>query len=150
MMPRHPTEKTRIQAYDEDLDLPVRAVELGPSEAWIGEHFTTCGEDSFIPDLFIAKPLPVTQQMKLGADVALLPFQDPLILYPLILALRIAFLDHLAHGQFDFGFGADGAPTDMEMSPVEAEEGERRARTREATESVLKAWAETARYLCGA
>ena len=86
--------------------------------------------------------------MILGADVALLPFQDPLILYPLILALRIAFLDHLAqHGQFDFGFAADGAPTGIEMFPIDAEEGERRARTRDVIEIILKVWTETARYL---
>ena len=137
MMPLHPPEKDPTQAYDEDLELLVRADALGYSEAWIGEHFTTRWENIIAPDLFIAKALPLTQRMKLGTGVALLSFH-----HPLILAQRIAFLDHLAHGRFYFGIGAGGVPTDMEMFGVNAKEGEHRARTREAIEIILKAWTE--------
>ena len=131
MMPLHPTEQDPTQAYDEDLELLVRADELEYSEAWIGEHFTTGWENIIAPDLFIAKALPLTQRMKLGTGVVLLSFH-----HPLILAQPIALLDHLAHGRFYFGIGAGGVPTDMEMFGVNAKEGEHRARTREAIEII--------------
>jgi hypothetical protein len=62
MMPLHPPEQDPTQAYDEDLELLVRADELGYSEAWIGEHFTTGWENIIAPDLFIAKALPLMQK----------------------------------------------------------------------------------------
>ena len=38
IMPFHPPSKPLAQCYDEDLELIVRAEELGFSEFWIGEH----------------------------------------------------------------------------------------------------------------
>jgi alkanesulfonate monooxygenase SsuD/methylene tetrahydromethanopterin reductase-like flavin-dependent oxidoreductase (luciferase family) len=137
MMPLHPPGKDATQAYDEDLELLVRADELGYGEAWVGEHFTTRWENIVAPDLFIAKALPLTQRIVLGTGVALLPFH-----HPLLLAQRIAFLDHPAHGRFYFGIGAGGVPTDMELFGIDAKAGEHRARTREAIDIILKAWTE--------
>jgi alkanesulfonate monooxygenase SsuD/methylene tetrahydromethanopterin reductase-like flavin-dependent oxidoreductase (luciferase family) len=40
IMPFHDPAKPLAQCYDEDLELIVRAEELGFSEFWIGEHHT--------------------------------------------------------------------------------------------------------------
>ena len=41
MMPSHPPERGIFEAHQWDLDCLVQADELGYSEAWIGEHFTS-------------------------------------------------------------------------------------------------------------
>jgi hypothetical protein len=41
MIPMHPPEKPLAQAFDEDIDVLVRADALGYHEAGIGEHFTS-------------------------------------------------------------------------------------------------------------
>ena len=40
IMPFHPPDKPLAQGYEEDLELIVRAEELGFDEFWIGEHHT--------------------------------------------------------------------------------------------------------------
>ena len=46
MMPSHPPERSIYDAHQWDLDCLVLADELGYSEAWIGEHFTSPGSPS--------------------------------------------------------------------------------------------------------
>jgi hypothetical protein len=41
MMPMHLPKIPLAQAFDEDIDLLIRADALGYYEAWIGEHFTS-------------------------------------------------------------------------------------------------------------
>src|ERR671931_1333039 len=121
MMPLHPPEKDPNRAYFDDIELLVRADELGFGEAWIGEHLTAQWESIPTPDLLIANVLPRTRQIKLGTGVACLPNHEPSML-----AHRIAFLDHLAQGRFLFGIGSGGFPGDFEM--YEVEPGRRAAR----------------------
>src|SRR6266571_2853716 len=49
IMPFHPPAKPLAQCYDEDLELIVRAEELGFSEFWIGEHHTMKYENIVMP-----------------------------------------------------------------------------------------------------
>jgi alkanesulfonate monooxygenase SsuD/methylene tetrahydromethanopterin reductase-like flavin-dependent oxidoreductase (luciferase family) len=135
LMPLHPPERVAADAYDYDLDSLVLADELGFNEAWVGEHFTAIWENLPAPDLMIAKALAMTKNIVLGTGVHLLPFHDPVML-----AHRVACLDHLARGRFYFGIGSGGLPTDFETFHVNPVEGEHRARTREALDIILKVW----------
>ncbi len=136
-MPMHPPGKSVTQSYDEDLEMLVKADELGFSEAWIGEHFTTAWENIPAPDQFIAYALPLTRRMVFGTGVALLHFHDPVMV-----AHRIAQLDHLAKGRLYFGIGSGGVPTDSELFGLDPASGQQVLKMREAVEVILKLWTE--------
>src|SRR6476619_2651576 len=61
IMPYHDPAKPLGQCYDEDLELIVRAEELGFSEFWIGEHHTMRYENIVMPEIFIARALGETR-----------------------------------------------------------------------------------------
>jgi alkanesulfonate monooxygenase SsuD/methylene tetrahydromethanopterin reductase-like flavin-dependent oxidoreductase (luciferase family) len=134
-MPLHPPGRLHADTYDEDLELMAYADELGYSEAWIGEHFTTEWENMPAPDLFIARALGVTKNLVMGTGVSLLAFHDPIMI-----AHRMAMLDHLARGRFFFGIGSGGVPTDSEMFGMDRQSGQQRDRMREAANVILKMW----------
>ncbi len=90
-MPLHPPGSHPARTMEQDLEQIVFLDTLGFEEAWIGEHFTARWENIPCPDLFIAKALGMTRRIKLGTGVSCLPNHNPLML-----AQRIAVLDHLA------------------------------------------------------
>ena len=122
-MPLHPPGRLHADTYDEDVELMACADELGYSEAWIGEHFTTEWENMPAPDLFIARALGATKNLVMGTGVSLLAFHDPIMI-----AHRMAMLDHLARGRFFFGIGSGGVPTDSEMFGMDRQSGQQRDR----------------------
>ena len=134
-MPLHPPGRLHADTYDEDLEVMARADELGYAEAWIGEHFTTEWENMPAPDLFIARALGVTKNLVMGTGVSLLAFHDPVMI-----AHRMAMLDHLARGRFFFGIGSGGVPTDSEMFGMDRESGQQRDRMREAADIIIEMW----------
>ncbi|CAI8046309.1 2,5-diketocamphane 1,2-monooxygenase 2 [Geodia barretti] len=115
MMPSHPPERELYTAHQWDLDCLQLGDELGFSEAWIGEHFTSPWEPIPAPDLMIAQALMRTKNIKLCTGVHLLPYH-----HPAELACRVAYLDHMAQGRFMFGIGSSGLPTDYRLVPDEA------------------------------
>ena len=133
MMPVHLPEKGVERTIKEDMTTIVRADELGFDEAWIGEHFTITWENLPAPDLFIAKAFALTKTIKLGTGVVLLQLHDPKML-----AHRIAMLDHLGEGRFQFGIGTGGVPTEFDFFGVA--EDKRHARAAEVIDAVLKIW----------
>src|SRR6516165_2213945 len=52
IMPFHDPAKPLGQCYDEDLELIIRAEELGFGEFWIGEHHTMKYENIVMPEIF--------------------------------------------------------------------------------------------------
>ena len=66
IMPFHDPAKPLGQCFDEDLELIVRAEELGFSEFWIGEHHTMKYENIVMPEIFIARALGETSRIRLG------------------------------------------------------------------------------------
>ena len=137
MMPLHPPGRLHADTYDEDLELLAFADDLGYSEAWIGEHFLLPWENMPGPDLFIARALGVTKQMRLGTGVVLLHFHNPVLL-----AHRIAMLDHLARGRFFFGIGAGGSASDIEIFGLDTEAGSPRQRMTECIDLIVRLWEE--------
>lgn len=134
MMPLHPPDRAFADAYDRDLDQIVLADRLGFREAWVGEHLTERWENAPAPDLLIAKALALTKNIRLGTGVTLLALHNPVYL-----AHRVAMLDHMARGRFQWGIGGGGIPTDLALlglDPVTL-----RARSAEVLEVVLALWA---------
>ena len=136
-MPLHPPGRLHAETYDEDLEMIARADKLGFSEVWIGEHFILPWENIPAPDLFIARALGVTEQIVMGTGVVLLHLHDPVMV-----AHRMAMLDHLAKGRFFFGIGAAATPSDFQMFGLDPESVNVRARMRESIEVILKLWSE--------
>jgi alkanesulfonate monooxygenase SsuD/methylene tetrahydromethanopterin reductase-like flavin-dependent oxidoreductase (luciferase family) len=110
MMPVHPPEKPRTQCFEEDIELILRAEELGFAEAWIGQHHTLAWEPIPSNDVFIENVFPRTRTIRLGTGVSIIPQH-----HPANVALRLALLDHLSHGRLNCGFGQGGVPTDHEL-----------------------------------
>jgi alkanesulfonate monooxygenase SsuD/methylene tetrahydromethanopterin reductase-like flavin-dependent oxidoreductase (luciferase family) len=134
-MPLHPPGADPAQTMDDDLEQLVMLDRLGFEEAWIGEHFTAMWENIPCPDLFIARALGMTKQMKLATGVSCLPNHNPLML-----AQRIAQLDQMARGRFYWGVGSGGFPGDFELFGVDPKSGEQRGITREILDTVLHLW----------
>lgn len=134
MMPLHPSYRPVADCYDRDIDQLVLADRLGFAEAWIGEHFTEKWENAPAPDLLIAKALALTSRIRFGTGVSLLGMHEPVYL-----AHRVAMLDHLARGRFQWGIGLGGIPTDMALMGLDPATA--RSRAAEALEVILGLWA---------
>lgn len=136
-MPLRPPGGDVTKNYQRDVEIFVEADRLGYSEGWMGEHFTIPWEPVPASDLFLSHVFARTQNIRLGTGVVLLPMHDPRLV-----ALRIAYLDHLSNGRLNFGIGAGGAPTDFKFFDIDYKAGEHRARMRESIEVIKRLWTE--------
>jgi alkanesulfonate monooxygenase SsuD/methylene tetrahydromethanopterin reductase-like flavin-dependent oxidoreductase (luciferase family) len=134
MMPLHPPEKSRTECFHEDIELVELADELGYSEAWVGQHHTLAWEPIPSNDCFVATMIPRTKNIRLAAGVNIMPQH-----HPANVAVRTAYLDHLAKGRINCGFGQGGVPTDWELFdlPDPKTQG---LMTLEAMDMVMKLW----------
>jgi alkanesulfonate monooxygenase SsuD/methylene tetrahydromethanopterin reductase-like flavin-dependent oxidoreductase (luciferase family) len=139
MMPLHPPYRPIADCYQRDIDQIVLTDRLGFSEAWVGEHLTERWENAPAPDLLIAQALALTKQIKLGTGVTLLALH-----HPVYLAHRIAMLDHLARGRFQWGIGGGAIPTDQALLGLDP--ATLRARSAEVLDVVLGLWASEGVY----
>jgi alkanesulfonate monooxygenase SsuD/methylene tetrahydromethanopterin reductase-like flavin-dependent oxidoreductase (luciferase family) len=139
MMPLHPPHRSFADSYDRDIAQIVLADQLGYREAWVGEHLTERWENAPAPDLLIAQALALTRHIKLGTGVTLLALHNPVYL-----AHRIAMLDHMARGRFQWGIGGGAIPTDVALFGLKPDE--LRARSAEVFDVVLKLWASEGRF----
>ncbi len=108
--------------------LAKRAEDLGFESFWVPEHaiipFQTSSPypgspDGIIPDEYgrivdpfvaLARASAVTERIKLGTGICLVPERNPLLL-----AKEIATLDHLSGGRFIFGIGAGWLREESEL-----------------------------------
>ncbi|ETX00584.1 MAG: hypothetical protein ETSY1_10690 [Candidatus Entotheonella factor] len=142
MMPLHPPYRSFADCYDRDIDQLVLADRLGFCEAWLGEHLTERWENAPAPDLLIAKALALTDHIRLGTGVTLLALH-----HPVYLAHRLAMLDHMARGRFQWGIGGGGIPTDLAIFGIDASQpSDVRARSAEVLDVVLKLWASEGKF----
>jgi alkanesulfonate monooxygenase SsuD/methylene tetrahydromethanopterin reductase-like flavin-dependent oxidoreductase (luciferase family) len=135
MMPMHPPERPHADAYEHDIQTLVAADSLGYAEAWVGEHFTSGWENIPAPDLILAAAARHTQNIRLGTGVACLPNH-----HPAVLAHRIAQLDQMLRGRFNFGIGSGGFPGDFDLFEIDLASGEHRRITRQVIDMVLSIW----------
>ena len=134
-MPLHPPGSDITKTLEDDLEQIVTLDELGYKEAWIGEHFTFVWENIPCPDLFIAQALGKTKNIILGTGVTCMPNHNPMMI-----AHRIAQLDHMAKGRFYWGIGSSSTPGDYEMFGFDPEASDRRVYTKEVLDIILKVW----------
>jgi alkanesulfonate monooxygenase SsuD/methylene tetrahydromethanopterin reductase-like flavin-dependent oxidoreductase (luciferase family) len=134
IMPFHPPTKPRAQCYDEDLELIVKAEELGFSEFWIGEHHTMKYENIVMPEIFIGRALGETKRIRLGPAPACLNQH-----HPAHVASRLAFLDHLSKGRLNICFGPGSVTADQELYGADPKNAP--AMVDEAIDMILKLWA---------
>src|SRR5206468_8272729 len=139
IMPFHDPAKPLGQCYDEDLELIVRAEELGFSEFWIGEHHTMKYENIVMPEMFIARALGETHRIRLGPAPVCLNQH-----HPGHVASRLAFLDHLSKGRLNLCFGAGSVTADQELYGAEPKEAA--AMVDEAADMILKLWSSEPPY----
>lgn len=135
MMPMHPPEKDRTTCFEEDLELVVLADQLGYTEAWVGQHHSVEWEPIPANDLFIANALPRTQQIRFGTGVTLVPLH-----HPTNIAVRLAYLDHLARGRLMCGFGQSGIKSDLSLFDLPSDPSTLGLMTVEGIDMVLKLW----------
>ncbi len=135
MMPSHPPERGLRAGQEWDLEVLRAADRLGYHEAWIGEHFTSPWEPNPAPDLLIAQALTQTTRIKLAPGAHLLPYHQPAEL-----AMRVAYMDHLAGGRYMLGIGAGGLPSDFQLFDIDPAIGQHRDKFREALDMMLKIW----------
>ena len=140
MMPLHPPHRSFAESYQRDVDQIVLADQLGFREAFIGEHLTERWENAPAPDLLIAQALAFTKSIVLGTGVTLLALHNPVYL-----AHRIAMLDHMAQGRFQWGIGGGAIPTDLSLFGIDP--ATVRARSAEVLEIVLALWASTGQFV---
>ena len=135
MQPLHPPGADVTQTLQDDMAQIVALDRLGFEEAWIGEHLTLEWENITSPEIFIGMALAKTERIKLGTGVSCLPNH-----HPFFLAHRIAMLDHLAQGRFQWGVGPGSTPGDMDAFLVDWGAGEHYKLARATVEAVLDLW----------
>ena len=142
MMPLHPPHRAFADGYERDVEQIVLSDQLGFREAWVGEHLTERWENAPAPDLLLAQALALTKTVRLGTGVTLLALHNPVYL-----AHRLAMLDHMARGRFQWGIGGGGIPTDLSLFGLDhTNPAAVRARSAEVLDVVLKLWASEGRF----
>jgi limonene 1,2-monooxygenase len=117
LAPFHPLDESPTLCFERDLELAAFADELGLAEFWYGEHHTGGFENSASPELMIAAAAQRTRRIRLGTGVVSLPYHNPLMV-----ANRIAQLDHLTRGRLMFGAGPGLLVSDAHMLGLDATE----------------------------
>jgi alkanesulfonate monooxygenase SsuD/methylene tetrahydromethanopterin reductase-like flavin-dependent oxidoreductase (luciferase family) len=139
IMPFHDPTKPLAQCHDEDLELIVRAEELGFTEFWIGEHHTMKYETVVMPEIFIARALGNTSRIRMGPAPVCLNQH-----HPAHVAGRLAFLDHLAKGRLNLCFGPGSVTADQELFGLDPKKASEM--TEEAIEIIFKLWSSEPPY----
>jgi alkanesulfonate monooxygenase SsuD/methylene tetrahydromethanopterin reductase-like flavin-dependent oxidoreductase (luciferase family) len=139
IMPFHNPDKPLVQCYDEDIELIVRAEELGFTEFWIGEHHTMKYENIVMPEIFIGRVLGETHQIRLGPAPVCLQQH-----HPAHVASRLSFLDHLSKGRLNLCFGPGSVTADQELYGVDPKDAPEMVD--EAIDIILYLWASDPPY----
>lgn len=112
--PFHNNRTSPTFALERDLDLVKYLDHLDFDEAWIGEHHSGAYECIASPEVFIATAAERTRNIRFGTGVSSLSYH-----HPLILADRIAQLDHQTRGRIIFGVGPGQLIADAYMMGVD-------------------------------
>jgi alkanesulfonate monooxygenase SsuD/methylene tetrahydromethanopterin reductase-like flavin-dependent oxidoreductase (luciferase family) len=132
--PAHPPERSPYDCQEWDLQVLRWLDELGYTEAWLGEHHTLPWEPNPAPDILVAQALRETRTIRLGPGGICLPYHNPAVV-----ANRIAWLDQISKGRFNFGIAAGSVPSDWKLLGING--AHIRDMTRESLDIILKIWA---------
>ena len=139
-MPFHHPDREYTAILEEDQEAIVLADQLGFTEAFVGEHFSSWSERITSPLIFFASLINRTTQIRFGTGVINLPQ-----LHPATVAAHAAMFDQLCRGRFIMGIGPGGLVSDLEMFDV----GQAELRPQmvvESIETVLALWAQDPPY----
>ena len=129
-------ERTVRQTHEWGLQSAIWADQYGFSDVFVGEHHTVKMEPIPCPDILVAEILRATTDIRVGTAGFVLPFHNPAQL-----ANRVAYLDHISEGRFNFGVAAGSVPSDWGMFNVDGVGGAQREMTRESLDLIRKLWA---------
>jgi len=119
--PLHSDKVNPTLALERDMALIQWMDELTYDEAWIGEHHSGAYECISSPEVFIATVAERTRHVRLATGVSSLSYH-----HPLVLADRIAQLDHQTRGRLIFGVGPGQLVADAYMMGVDPADLRRR------------------------
>jgi alkanesulfonate monooxygenase SsuD/methylene tetrahydromethanopterin reductase-like flavin-dependent oxidoreductase (luciferase family) len=139
-MPFHHPDRDYASILAEDQEAVILADQLGFSEAYVGEHFSSWSERITSPLIFLATIISRTRQIRLGTGVLNLPQT-----HPATVAAHAAMFDQLSGGRFIMGIGPGGLVSDLEMFEVGQAEL-RPLMVQESIDIVLKLWAQDPPY----
>ncbi len=134
MMPLHHIDRDYHETLNEDMEAIIYADELGYSEAWVGEHYSSAVEQITSPLMFHANLISRTKQIKLATGVMCLPQY-----HPAVTAGQAAMFDHLSDGRFIMGVGPGGLLSDFELFGVL--DKDRMEMMEESLDAMLEMWA---------
>ena len=109
-MPIHGLDRDWLTVLREDQEAVILADQLGYSEFWIGEHFTSKPEQIISPLMFLATVIDQTRQINFGTAVIGLPHH-----HPAIVAGEVAMFDQLSEGRCLLGIGPGSLMSDAEI-----------------------------------
>lgn len=121
LAPYHPVDENPTLCFERDLELVEHMDRLGFAEAWFGEHHSAAYEISGSPELMIAAAAQRTKRIRLGTGVISLPYHNPLMV-----ANRLAQLDHLTFGRLMFGAGPGLLASDAHMLGLDVQDSRRK------------------------
>ncbi|MBA6412364.1 LLM class flavin-dependent oxidoreductase [Parahaliea sp. F7430] len=112
--PFHNDRTSPTFALERDFEL-IQHLDLRDfDEAWIGEHHSGAYECIASPEVFIATAAERTRNIRFGTGVSSLSYHQPLVL-----ADRIAQLDHQTRGRLIFGVGPGQLIADAYMMGID-------------------------------
>jgi len=112
--PFHNDRMNPTLALEADMQTIQHMDQLGFDEAWLGEHHSGAYECIASPEIMIAALAERTRSIRLGTGVSSLAYH-----HPLVLADRIAQLDHQTRGRVMFGVGPGQLIADAYMMGVD-------------------------------
>ena len=125
-----------------NIEIAKKAETLGYDSVWVSDHiviphkhkgrFTNIFHDPFVLLSYIAG---VTEKIKLGTSLIILPYRNPIVV-----AKMISTLDQLSEGRVIFGVGTGWMKEEFEILGVPFEE--RGKRTNEYIEIIKNLWTE--------
>jgi alkanesulfonate monooxygenase SsuD/methylene tetrahydromethanopterin reductase-like flavin-dependent oxidoreductase (luciferase family) len=133
-MPVHPPGRDYLTVLREDREAILLADRLGYTEAYVGEHTTDVAESVTDCAVFLASLAHQTRNIRLCTGTVNLPNS-----HPAAVAAKIAMLDHLLEGRFNFGISPGGLPSDWEI--FDTLKSDRRAMFQESIDHILAIWA---------
>lgn len=119
--PLHSNRDNPTLALEEDLQLIQWLDQLSYDEAWVGEHHSAGYECIASPEVFLATAAERTKHIRLATGVSSLAYH-----HPLVLADRIAQLDHQTRGRIIFGVGPGQLIADAYMMGIDPSDLRRR------------------------
>ena len=130
-----PQDRSAARVYGDEIAQAVEAERLGYDRAWIAEHhFSRYGIDPTI-HLTVAHIAALTNRIRLGTAVTVLPF-----IQPIRAAEELATLDILSGGRIDWGVGRGYQRHEFDAFEVDITES--RSRFEESLEIIFRAWQE--------